>query len=285
MNDLNTVKKFQAIIGLVFALIIVTPANAINIDEKIFNFQQKMADAGNVKAQYKLAYMYETGRGVNRDLSKAQQWYQKSAEKGYISSQHRITYIEVKRNGFKPKHRAWIKQLKADADSDDKVMFLLANMYETGIGVKDDLNKARYYYKKSTAKGNADAETRLFALEQRMRRVQEKQAAKEAEEKALKKAQLLAEKKAREEKRAKQKEQQAKLKKLQQQKQLEAKKAEKAKKELAKQRKQEQQKIKQAKQVKPVPTIAVKEAETEVEEVFETDLCSGKAARFRTQCN
>lgn len=288
-SNIQKIRIFShVILVLIFSIGLISPVQAINLDKKVFKFQKKLALAGNVDAQFKLGYMYEKGRGVSKDLNKAVQWYKKSSSQGFKSAQHRIVFLDVKKHGLKSKHRRWLKALKSDASTDDNAMFLLANLYETGIAVKADLNKARYYYKRATAKGNADAESKLFSLEQKIRYAESKRAEQKVAEEARLRAKELAKKKRQKEllaKQAKEKARQARLKKL---KQLQTEK-EKKRKEAEKQ-KLAQIKAKEKKQLKKVNSATAQQstasqlAQKKEEDVFETELCTGKAARFRTQC-
>ena len=45
---------------------------------------QKAATLGNIEAQYNLAFMYENGKGIERDMDQAIYWYEKSARSGCI---------------------------------------------------------------------------------------------------------------------------------------------------------------------------------------------------------
>jgi len=291
---IGTVRKFAIIFQLsVTCLLLVPTVNAASIESRIFTFQQKMADAGNAKAQFKVAYMYETGRGVKRDLDAARKWYKKSVQQQFLAASHRLTFLDVQKSGFRPKHKSWLNTVVRDANNgDDNVMFLLANMYEKGIGVKNDLNKARQYYQRSTAKGNADAESRLFALDQRMRKIQAAKDKQRKSEQARKKAEAekLAKKKRQEKLKAKQarlNSQKSKKSKAEEEKQrliAERKKLAAEKKKLAKMR-AELAKKKAAEEKLQQETVAAETKANNTEDEFEADLCTGKAARFRTQCN
>ena len=290
---MGTVRKSVTFFLLSVSFLLFVPTvNAANIEGRIFNFQQKMAKIGNAKAQFKLAYMYETGRGVRRDVAAARKWYAKAAEQNFTAADHRLIFLDVKKSGFRSKHKSWLKTVIRDANNgDDNVMFLLANMYEKGIAVKNDLKKARHYYHRSTAKGNADAESRLFALDQRIRKIQ----AATEKQKQLEQGRKKAEAKKQAEKLAKKrKEKQASLKKQQKK----TSKAEKEKQRLIAERKKiaaEKKKLaalkadlarkKAAVKAAEEKTVIAETKENESDEVFEADLCTGKAARFRTQCN
>lgn len=60
---------------------------------QVFHFQQKLAEQGNVKAQYILGEMYEQGRGVDKDTDTAIAWYQKAEKNGHPKAAGRITRI------------------------------------------------------------------------------------------------------------------------------------------------------------------------------------------------
>ena len=49
---------------------------------KAAEFFQKAADRGNARAQDRLGWLYEHGRGVPQDLEKAKELYQKAADQG-----------------------------------------------------------------------------------------------------------------------------------------------------------------------------------------------------------
>ena len=85
------------LLGLCF--IIPINLQAANFDSGVFEFQQKLAKSGNPRAQYQLATMYESGRGVAKDTNKAKEWYKKSAENHYKAAGYRLTYLDVTTNG------------------------------------------------------------------------------------------------------------------------------------------------------------------------------------------
>lgn len=73
-----------------------------------------LAEAGDTKAQFNLAVLYEKGEGVAQDSDKALAWYQKAAEAGNVNAQYNLGLA-----------------------------------YETGEGAQQDYGKARAYYEKA----------------------------------------------------------------------------------------------------------------------------------------
>ncbi len=48
------------------------------------------AEQGVAQAQYRLADLYESGLGVNRDFLEASKWYRRAARQGHTISQHMV---------------------------------------------------------------------------------------------------------------------------------------------------------------------------------------------------
>jgi len=278
--------------ALLLGMSVSSVAEAGKLDSRIFKFQEKIAKNGKANAQFKLAYLYETGRGTKKDISKAKEWYKKAALQNFKAANHRLVYIDATTSGFKAKHKSWFKTVINDANKgDDNTQFLLAYMYEKGIGVKPDLDKARDYYQKASAKRNADAESRLFGIVQKINAdANKKRQAAEIAEKQAEAKRLQARKEAEAEKKKQQarKQKQLQLNAEKERKQLAAarQKAAAEKRKHAEQKNQLAKKQAEAKKLRP----SAESSKTVVtaknqEEVFESDLCTGAAARFRTQCN
>lgn len=63
--------------------VVVTDVVAADFDKPVFEFQSKLANHGNAKAQYYLAQMYEEGRGTKPDSQMAKHWFEQSKRNGY----------------------------------------------------------------------------------------------------------------------------------------------------------------------------------------------------------
>ena len=92
-----------------------------------------LAEMGNASAQYKLGYMYKTGKGVPLDYGGAVRWYHLAAIQGNASAQSNL--------GF---------------------------MYKTGKGVPQDFLQAYMWYKLANISGHKDAEKWLHNLSRKM---------------------------------------------------------------------------------------------------------------------
>ena len=60
----------------------------------------KAAHSGNAAAQNNLALCYESGKGVEKHLTKAQYWFSKSAEQGNPHAQCNLGYLCLKKVQF-----------------------------------------------------------------------------------------------------------------------------------------------------------------------------------------
>ena len=49
-----------------------------------------LANQGNPKSQYELGLMYELGMGIDKNISQAFAWYQKSANQDYAKAQYNL---------------------------------------------------------------------------------------------------------------------------------------------------------------------------------------------------
>lgn len=285
----NFISKAQCIcqqlcvIGLLLGATLV--AHAENFDAGVFEFQKKLADSGNAQAQFKLGNMYETGRGVAADQNAAQQWYQKSAAQNFKPANNRLSYMQVKHSGVKPEHKAWLKTLADDANSGDgEASMILGEMHEQGIGMSKNLVQAQTEYKRATVKGIAGSESAYYAVtdlinKQKAQDEENRQAAERARKDD-------AEREVQRKKSQQEQDQQrlVQLKSDSEQRKLDEdrRRIEAQKRMLEEQREQAfaLQKQKQFEAVAAKPAAdAAKPAET-----FESDLCTGKAASFRTQC-
>ncbi len=166
MRHINRLILFISLSFLLPAGVYAIDASSQSIN--VFNFQQKLANKGNARAQYKLATMYESGTGTEQDLEQAKHWYYKASVAGIKSANDRMTYLNIKQQGYdKTKHSAWLDGIKKDAgESKGDAMFLLAQLYREGIGVKKDLNKSLEILDQVSLLGAADVENEMALIQQ-----------------------------------------------------------------------------------------------------------------------
>lgn len=277
-NDKRLITCIVLILGITLLPATVFAGSA---STSVFRFQQKMADKGIPQAQYKLGMMYETGVAVERNLIKAKLWYGRAAYQNYKPAQHRLTYLDVKQNGFTPAHEQWVRDLKQDASfGNGEALMLLGQMYADGIGLQTNLDKSLELLRKAVGANVPGSETELARVDT-MYAVQQKQRLAEQQAVQLKQQQLD------EQKRAQQAEQQRWQE--QRQRRLEQERRQREQQLIAERRHQQQLAIRQAeleKQKKLASQRALEAALREPMLVTETDtsdICSGHN-RFSATC-
>jgi len=170
---------FLCVIFIGFSL----PVSAESYSSSVFKFQHAMAKNGRVESQYKLGNMYASGRGVQKDLIIATEWYEKSAQQNYLPAKNRLVFLDIKRKGYSnKKYNKWLKNLYTlVVEGNAEASMLLGDMFKEGVVVKKSINKARYYYKRAVSFGLVDAETELEFIDE-MLATQKKQRLKRDEE-------------------------------------------------------------------------------------------------------
>jgi len=78
-----------------------------------------LAEGGDEWAQCNLAYLYETGRGVEQNVAEAAQWYLKAAKQGDTEAQVSLgTYYEDGQ-GVKRNYGSAVRWYRKAAEQDD----------------------------------------------------------------------------------------------------------------------------------------------------------------------
>ncbi len=160
---------FLSILMLAATLSISIPVSANTGDWGMvqrFNKQNELATEGNVKAMYDVGKLYERGRGVNKDISKAAEWFQKAAIEGNTSAQARLGILYFEGRGVKQNYNKALKLLNSAAQANvPSALYQLANMYELGTGVKQNLKKSIFWYQKADKYGYYLAKAKVTRLQ------------------------------------------------------------------------------------------------------------------------
>jgi len=149
----------------------------------VFRFQMKMAERGNATSQFTLGLMYETGSGIQQSLLNATIWYKKAAAQHYKPASNRLTYLEIKKSGFKKKHEKWLKALKKDASyNEGDALFLLGQMYSEGTGVNKSLTRSLELLRKAAGGNIPGSEAEIFRVEAELSQLQQEYLSQEEKE-------------------------------------------------------------------------------------------------------
>jgi TPR repeat protein len=128
----------------------------------------KAAEEGDANLQAQLAYLYESGAGVERNYARAFYWYQQAALHGHADAQASLGYLfqtglGVEKNLADAKF--WYE--KALVQEHPIAQSNLAYMYLKGEGVARDDARAFKLYAAAAEQGNAQAQNNLGSMYQR----------------------------------------------------------------------------------------------------------------------
>lgn len=119
---------------------------------------------GNVEAQYVLATMYRTGRGLPRDMEQAVQWYGLAADGGYPMAQFTLANMYMKGDGVarnEPQAVALFE--KAAAQNHPQAQYNLG-VYHYGLGGEEGFTAAEKWFLKAARQGESSAQYALGNL-------------------------------------------------------------------------------------------------------------------------
>lgn len=121
---------------------------------------------GYAPAQYSLAECYQKGNGVQEDHTKAVALYTKAALGGSVHAQYRLAYgYKDGEDGFEKDQALAIVYYKlAAAQQFSFAQFDLAECYEKGISVQQDLKKALKWYLKALKNEDSRAYLKICEL-------------------------------------------------------------------------------------------------------------------------
>ncbi|MEN8195356.1 MAG: Sel1-like repeat-containing protein kinase family protein [Pseudomonadota bacterium] len=117
-----------------------------------FKWYRKAAEQGHARAQFALGYMFDQGKGVERDPAAAIKWFRKAAEQGHIDSQYNIAFMYANGTGVKKDYGEGMKWFRrAAAQCDVASQANIGFMYEKGWGVPQDVAEAHFWYRLAVA--------------------------------------------------------------------------------------------------------------------------------------
>lgn len=126
-----------------------------------------LAELGYAKAQASLAWMYHTGNGAAKDLSKALELYRKAADQGHSIAQNNLGVFYEKGLNVPINEKTAAEWYRKAAESGySYAQFNLGTLYVEGRGVKQDLEQAKYWLLTASRQGVNFATEALKKLEE-----------------------------------------------------------------------------------------------------------------------
>ncbi|MCL2075475.1 MAG: sel1 repeat family protein [Betaproteobacteria bacterium] len=118
----------------------------------------QMAEAGDVRAQTDLGFMYAEGQGVPQDFQEAANWFRKAADKGYVVAQFSLGSMYDNGEGVRQDLRQALNWYQKAAEQGfPPAQFNLGLMYENGDGVRQDIVLAYAFFSLAAAGDENDA--------------------------------------------------------------------------------------------------------------------------------
>jgi flagellar biosynthesis GTPase FlhF len=284
-------------IALLVVVVFITEITAAQAD-MVFDFQMKLAQKGNAEAQFKVGEMYESGRGVEKNMIEAKRWINKAAAQGNQAAGYKLLYYDLQQNGVTRDNKAKLGDLQdAARDGDGYAQYYVGLMHSRGVGLSKNSNAALDWLGKASLVGVTAAEAEIARVNE-VKQSAQLRAKKEAERK------LRAQEEARRQQEAKRKQEERM--KLEAQREQEKRKQQdiagknQAEDDKKRAQKREADRIAAEKEAQKLQLIAQREAEAEQKRQavmaqrkkkeeekkaqFESDPCSGKSARFLSTC-
>lgn len=125
---------------------------------KCDDFWLPLARAGDPMAARNMALLYHKGLGVRKDLEEAELFYRIAADKGVTAAQTILGTLLIKGVEFKRDLKDAVRYLNAASLADDPVAsWNLALLYEHGVGVSKNMEKANLLFQKAARGGYGTA--------------------------------------------------------------------------------------------------------------------------------
>ncbi|MEX2469068.1 MAG: tetratricopeptide repeat protein [Pseudohongiellaceae bacterium] len=127
------------------------------------------AEGGLDLAQFNLAILYFTGRGVDRDLTQAFHWTEMAAQQGHVEAQANLGSLYLTGDGVTRDVDAGVRWLGSAAKAGHApAAFSLADMYLNGDSVPRDLVEAHAWASQAVYNEAEDAEDLQSRIERRL---------------------------------------------------------------------------------------------------------------------
>lgn len=132
--------------------------NTSDYDLHIFNAYRDAAEQGDVIAQSKLGYLYDTGRIIAENNTLARVWYEKALVQGDMDAAVNLGVMYQNGDGVSVDDAQALKQFAQAAQAGHAVgQVNLGIMYQFGRATDVDYEKALYWYQEAARKNNSDA--------------------------------------------------------------------------------------------------------------------------------
>ena len=156
------------------SLFLAAPAAAQNVKAGIEAWQRgdyvgavaiwrPLAEAGDPDASFNLGQAYRMGRGVLVDLSSAQTWLQRAAEKGHVDAQTTLGLL-LFQNGNQSEGLGWLKGSAEKGDA--RAMLVFGTALFNGDSIAQDPVLGYAYVSRAAAQGLEPAKSTIAQMDE-----------------------------------------------------------------------------------------------------------------------
>ena len=131
---------------------------AIERLSKAARWFRRAAEKGHAPSQYRLATLYELGKGAPKNRSKAMKWYELAAKSGHVKAMHNLAVLSINgsaRSANYPKAAEWFTKAAEHGLADSQ--YNLAILYERGLGIEKNPATAYRWFALAAATGDKKA--------------------------------------------------------------------------------------------------------------------------------
>ncbi len=133
-------------------------------DRALYWFK-KIAEQGDVKAQFYLGVMYAAGRDIDVDFKKSAYWFEKAAGQGNELAQLNIGMYYLEGQGVDKDIKKGVSWLEKAAEQGNlKAQNYLGYLFSGGEVVQPDYEKAKYWYMKAARQEYPTAQYNLALM-------------------------------------------------------------------------------------------------------------------------
>jgi localization factor PodJL len=140
----------------------------------------RAADQGHVESQFVLASLYERGLGVPKDETVARELYRKAASAGHVRAMHNLGVLLCAQDSPQDYQEAaaWFASAAMSGLTDSQ--FNLAVLYERGLGLQQNNQKAYFWYEVASLAGDKEATRQAERLKRQLPDAETQAAAEQA---------------------------------------------------------------------------------------------------------
>jgi len=125
-----------------------------------FDFLIRASSLGSADADYALGQQYELGINVKQDFKRAVDYYKKAGDRGHLDAMHRAAMIFKEGKGNVKQDIGATVRLLTEATKKPHIQahMAMAELYEKGLGVEQELEKAIKHWRMAANLGDPNAQ-------------------------------------------------------------------------------------------------------------------------------